>query len=345
MANDLDKELYNKLWDNINNKDARVWQFISFYGATIGIILGGSATGGFLGLGILLIVIFSFWVLSLIYSSEWWSARNRLMVQAIEDTSKALSDNIPSFYRSGFTTDEVNRVSIMVITFIQLFFMVFLIYSVDGNLFCHNVAADSIYRGICQWSGRYEWVLLVSLKFLFGFLLMWTFTQRQKRVRDYWNLVGDFRKRRHGLAPDLAPDPAAASAPAPAQGQAEAQAQALAQSRYAGHFNIPNNEFRQRRLADGVSYASYSFLTFMLVILISSDLLHDIDIIMPSWGRWLLIGIFAVIGIAIDIVARCVQFNHPKWEVPALLTLELSYMGVAQILFIAVGAVAAVLIS
>jgi hypothetical protein len=31
--------------------------------------------------------------------------------------------------------------------------------------------------------------------------------------------------------------------------------------------------------------------------------------------------------------------------VPALLTLELSYMGVAQILFIAVGAVAAVLIS
>ena len=344
MAEDLDKELYNKLWDNINNKDARVWQFISFYGATIGIILGGTASGGFLGLGILLIVIFSFWVLSLIYSSEWWSARNRLMVQAIEDTSKALADNVPSFYRPGFTTDEVNRVSIMVITFIQLLFMVFLIYSIDGNLFCHNIAGDSIYVGICRWSGRYEGALLVFLKFLFGFLLIWTFTQRQKRVVEYWGIVADFRLRRHGQAPDPA------GAPARAQ----------AQSQYVGYFRMSDDDFRKHRLADGVSYSSYFWLTFMLAILIGSDLLHDADIVIPAGYRWLLMSIFVLIGMGIGLVAYFVQFKHPKWEVPPLLdwkplrrglTLRQawsengSWMRVAQLLFIAVGAVAAVVIS
>jgi hypothetical protein len=316
VADDLDKELYNKLWDNINNKDTRVWQFISFYGATIGIILGGSATGGFLGVGVLFISIFSFWALSFVYSSEWWSARNRLMVQAIEDRYPKVADHIPSFYKSPrFTTEEINFVSIWVITFIQLFFMSFLIYLVDGHLLCSNASREPVYRGMCELSTRNEWLLLVLLKLLFGFLLMWSFTQREKRVNDYWGLADDFRKRRQR------------------------------ESGYAGCFNMSEDELRSGRLADKARYANYYSLTAMLLILLHSDLAYDRDVLLPRGAYAATISIFVATGVLIGFIARTLQVNEPDLEVGPLLGWNRSWVRVLQVLFIAEAAVAAVMIS
>ena len=44
MSNNFEKELYNKLWENINNKDMRVWGFLSLYAASIAIVLSGDVS-------------------------------------------------------------------------------------------------------------------------------------------------------------------------------------------------------------------------------------------------------------------------------------------------------------
>lgn len=237
------------------------------------------------------------------------------MIGTIEDDSPELKKHIPKLYQSPkFTTEEINPVSIWVITAIQLFFMVFLIYSVDGNLFCSNVSKEAVYREICGLSTPYEWILLLALKLLFGFLLIWSFTQRQKRVQEYWDLVKDFKDRRDT-------------------------------SGYSGYFAISDVEIRKQRLADNRSYLSYFSLTFMLTILILSDILHDVDIIMPTLARWIIVSVFIVTGIAIGAVARFLQLKNPWLEVPPLLGWDGGVMRIAQMLFIAEGAVAAALIT
>jgi hypothetical protein len=67
---DLRANLYDKLWENMANKDGRVWTFLSFYGAALAFFFGGDNRTELRLLGLPVIFAISVWTIQIILSAE-----------------------------------------------------------------------------------------------------------------------------------------------------------------------------------------------------------------------------------------------------------------------------------
>ncbi len=115
--------LYDKLWDNINEKEATVWTFLSVYGAVIGLALG-SATFKSIGIyGVFAALLLTYWAAHIVLNADWWSIRNRAMVSRIERRfPNARKGVIPTFYSGPrYTNQPLNGISLLVLMFIAYF--------------------------------------------------------------------------------------------------------------------------------------------------------------------------------------------------------------------------------
>jgi hypothetical protein len=177
MSNGDDREflfhLYDKLWENINEKESRVWTFLSVYGAVIGIALG-SGTVKSLGLyGVFAVLLLTFWAVEIVLNADWWSIRNRLMVGTIERRfPNAFGGVVPPQYTQAFYSNDVlNGISLLVLSLIA-----WLLYlkTVLGYL-------DS--RGIQDVSTLAEIVLLY---FTFVVLSYSAVAREESTLREYY---------------------------------------------------------------------------------------------------------------------------------------------------------------
>ena len=129
--------LYDKLWENIVNKENRLWTFLTVYGAGIGIILGTGTTESFRLPAGCLILVLTYWAMELIIDADWWSVRNRLMIGRIEkrfgDATKGI---IPSFYHSpGYHGEGIHKASLLALALIGFFIFLSSLGYLDGSCF------------------------------------------------------------------------------------------------------------------------------------------------------------------------------------------------------------------
>src|SRR5215831_7579548 len=93
--------LYDKLWENMNAKEERLWTFLSFYGAAIALAF---AAGEFVGIEIyalIIILALTTWAVLIITNANWWYYRNLLMVTRIEaQFSEAVKGVVTKRYRN-----------------------------------------------------------------------------------------------------------------------------------------------------------------------------------------------------------------------------------------------------
>lgn len=140
MAMDIDKKdfllrLYDKLWENMASKEARLWNYLAVYGAAIALALGAGADHyalpstqypGIQLYAVLIVLALTLWAVLIVINANWWFQRNRLMVTQIEkqfETAGALSGVIPKAYLDGkFGIDRLYRGSVLILSAIALLF-------------------------------------------------------------------------------------------------------------------------------------------------------------------------------------------------------------------------------
>ena len=117
QAPDLLKSLYDKLWTNVWNKENRVWMFLSFYSAGIALALNSGLLTQFGLLAPFIVVQLTAWGVHIIIDADWWSIRNRLMVEQIERRYRhQFIAVVPSEYQEPrFSADQLYRFSIVVL--------------------------------------------------------------------------------------------------------------------------------------------------------------------------------------------------------------------------------------
>ena len=115
--------LYNKLWENINNKDTRLWTFLSIYGAAVALAFGTGKLAGTELYASFVILVLTVWALFIVLNSTWWDHRNRLMVGGIEDKfPEAIRGVVPRSYKviGVFSLDPLNYVSVVLLVIIAV---------------------------------------------------------------------------------------------------------------------------------------------------------------------------------------------------------------------------------
>ncbi len=124
--------LYDKLWENITNKENRLWSFLAFYGVAIGIVLGTTDSNTLSFETGLCLIIITYWAAEITFSAEWWSVRNRLMVQGIERrVYQATRGIIPSVYKApNYRSEHLHSITLLVLAAFGL-----IIFSVSMGLF------------------------------------------------------------------------------------------------------------------------------------------------------------------------------------------------------------------
>jgi hypothetical protein len=130
--------LYDKLWENINQKESRVWTFLSVYGAVIAIAVGSESVKALGFYGVFAVLLLTYWAIQIVFSADWWSIRNRLMVGRIERRfPHAVAGLIPRQYEQpAYSTDALNGISLLVLTLIAwlFYFRTVLDYSRPGAI-------------------------------------------------------------------------------------------------------------------------------------------------------------------------------------------------------------------
>jgi hypothetical protein len=117
--------LYNKLWENINNKDTRLWTFLSIYGAAVALAFGAGKLIDMQVYASFLVLILTFWALFIVLNADWWDLRNRLMVAGIEHKfPEATRGVIPASYRGVRVVfmGHLNQVSVVLLVGVGLAF-------------------------------------------------------------------------------------------------------------------------------------------------------------------------------------------------------------------------------
>ena len=194
MTDDFSRDLYGKLWDNINNKDARVWTFLSFYGAAIALFLSGRVSDELRVLGFPFLVLLSFWAIHLVLTAEWWSVRNRLMVTQIERSKPTLYKYIPDFYMKGrFSSENINSISLFVLVVMMSSFMFISVEYLRGFESCQNLKGFEL--TLCSAVSRYVGLLHISLVMAYVLLLFWCMVSREKTIDDFFALVYHYETR------------------------------------------------------------------------------------------------------------------------------------------------------
>jgi hypothetical protein len=129
-APDLTSNLYDKLWENIHNKEARVWTFLSFYGAAITLFFSANVSSDLRILGFPIVLLISFWAINFVLQAEWWQVRNLLMIRRIQASNPSIAAIVPSKYQtSSYDPDTLYSLSLIVLGAMSIFvFSAFLFF-------------------------------------------------------------------------------------------------------------------------------------------------------------------------------------------------------------------------
>jgi hypothetical protein len=203
---DLRADLYGKLWDNIGSRDARVWTFISFYGAVLALFFGSSITPEFRLLGLPIILVIAVWTIDLALSAEWWLVRNQMMVVRLElDDDSGLVGKVPSFYQYPgyrvdlpFTLFALSIIAIFVFTYAS-----FLLTSIDGTV--ANAAAspsatapNAINLQIQAMVSKLRPLLLIILHGVAIQAAAHILSRRESQIDECWTLAGHYQSQHLG---------------------------------------------------------------------------------------------------------------------------------------------------
>ncbi len=199
--------LYSKLWDNINNKDSRLWTFLSVYGGGVALVFTVGKLANVELYSVCVILVLTLWALSIVANATWWSLRNRLMIQGIENRFPGAKPGvIPSAYGTirPPKMDKLSKASVFVLATVAL-----VIYLRTTWPF---LRAGSVTNGEVL-------VSLVLLYFLSGAAVFWWVERIDEMVREYYSTARSL---------DTQPAPAAPDPQTPAMLSLEAAARAAA---------------------------------------------------------------------------------------------------------------------
>jgi len=119
--------LYDKLWENMYSKEARLWNYLALYGAGIAITFGAGKLAGLELYALIFVLILTYWALLIVTNANWWYYRNLLMVTRVErEFESGLIGVVPKFYRENppFQFDRLHRSTIHILLITgTLFFM------------------------------------------------------------------------------------------------------------------------------------------------------------------------------------------------------------------------------
>ena len=177
-------QLHAKLWENINTRESRIYTFLGIYGAALGVLYSTSAPVGVGIPGGIVMLLLSLWAARIITTADWWSVRNRLMIQRIEDMFPEVCDSaVPSSYRQyGYSSESLNRFSVGLVAAAAL------------------VLYSSVGYGLVAPHCPLSYFKLSGLAFLAAFLLYSTshiVAKRMSNIRQYWDLVNGYSQVEH----------------------------------------------------------------------------------------------------------------------------------------------------
>src|SRR2546425_11767420 len=132
-------QMYNRFWDIINAKDARIWTYLGFYGIALALIFGlGKQSPATSFLVPLVLLILTTWACVLIVSANWWFTRNLLFVAKAEmyfaepqtkpvgSETDRLGQIVPAEYRDPpFQFESAYRASFGFFALLWLIFFLF----------------------------------------------------------------------------------------------------------------------------------------------------------------------------------------------------------------------------
>jgi hypothetical protein len=147
MAMDSDERdfllhLYDKLWENMDSKEARLWNYLSVYGAAIALAF---AVGEFADIqlyALAVILALTVWALLIIINANWWYRRNQLIVTRIENKfPEAVRGVVPKSYRDDprFSFDRLYRGSAGILVTVAV-----VLYSIAMLQYIHPRSIDSL---------------------------------------------------------------------------------------------------------------------------------------------------------------------------------------------------------
>jgi hypothetical protein len=198
---DLTKDLYGKLWDNINNRDSRVWTFLSFYGAALALFLSGSGSNDIRIIDTPLIILIGFWALHLVLTAEWWSARNRLMISQIEQSGVKIDSFIPAYYmKPKFTVEGIHSFSIFTLTVVNSSLLVFSVFTAMDKQLCR--ASTNMFLK-CSDENAIELFVIASLLGAYNILMLHVIARREKNIDEFWQMVHHFDYEKKKTDPSI----------------------------------------------------------------------------------------------------------------------------------------------
>jgi hypothetical protein len=211
--------LYNKLWENINSKDTRLWTFLSIYGAAVALAFGAGKLVDMELYAALIILILTLWALFIVLNADWWDHRNRLMVAGIEEKfPEATRGVIPSAYKGVRVVfmDRLNQVSVV------------LLVGVGLAIYMHTMWPFLRTGSITGWDVL---LLLVLLYLGLGWGSWVWVAQIERRLREYYITAKELQNEVPPLdlalakaAAEAAKQAAAKRAPRPEAARSVAQA-------------------------------------------------------------------------------------------------------------------------
>src|SRR5262245_55897457 len=190
-AKDVLVALFNKLWDNINNKDTRLWTFLSIYGGGVALAFTVGKLANFELYAFIVILVLTMWALSIVANATWWDLRNRLMIGGIENRFPgSLPGVIPSIYRRlGFPEmDALNRQSAYVLGFVAL------------AMYLRTMWPFFRSDSITSWE---SFVPIIALYALTGWAVWWWVGRIDDMIADYYYTARKLREE--SPAPTHAP--------------------------------------------------------------------------------------------------------------------------------------------
>jgi hypothetical protein len=196
---DLRANLYDKLWENMANKDGRVWTFLSFYGAALAFFFGGDNRTELRLLGLPVIFAISVWTIQIILSAEWWTIRNQMMVARVELSDlKHFKGIVPQAYQyPSYRPESLTIMSLYVLSIISLIIFLY------GIVLVHIVAAAAAgndsnsdmakYVGGVVTAYRPELLLLWQLGLVWA--AVYTMNIRETQIDNCWKLAMSFENQ------------------------------------------------------------------------------------------------------------------------------------------------------
>jgi hypothetical protein len=192
-APDLTSNLYDKLWENIHNKEARVWTFLSFYGAAITLFFSTNVSNDLRILGFPIVLLISFWAINFVLQAEWWGVRNLLMIRRIQASSPSIAAIVPSKYQSSsYDPDTLYCLSLMVLGAMSAVVFSSFLFFLEKHDECAISRTSDL--ELCKLILNNRCFIELAIRGIGILLLFCMFGTREKHIDQYWNLVLGYRR-------------------------------------------------------------------------------------------------------------------------------------------------------